>query len=67
MHTLNIEKDITAPCKDESIEIELIHRQSALIAMSNKNPLSTSACLTASDIVDQPIVGHPKHARPILH
>ena len=58
---------VRTPCKDESIESELLHSQSVLIAMSSKNPLSTSVCLTASDIVEQPIVGYPKHARPILH
>ena len=37
------------------------------MVLSESNPLSKAAALSASDITDQPIVGYPKHARPILH
>ncbi len=38
-----------------------------MVALAETNPLSRATSLSASDIVDQPIVGYPKHARPILH
>lgn len=53
--------------EDEFITSELLHRQPVVVVLANTNPLSGSASLSASDIADQPIVGYPKHARPILH
>ena len=42
-------------------------RPADVVVMAKTNPLAGSASLSASDIVNQPIVGYPKHARPILH
>ena len=52
---------------DEYIKSELLHRQPIVVVLSDKNPLSNSASLSTTDIIDQPIVGYPRHARPILH
>lgn len=53
--------------KDEFITSELLYRQPIVVAVADTNPLSGSASLSTSDIAEQPIVGWPKHARPILH
>jgi DNA-binding transcriptional LysR family regulator len=58
---------VRTPQEDEFISSELIHRQAIVVALADTNPLAGSASLSASDIADQPIVGYPKHARPILH
>ena len=58
---------VRTPQEDEFITSELLHRQPVLVVLADTNPLSGSASLSASDIADQPIVGYPKHARPILH
>ena len=52
---------------DDFITGELLHRQPIVVVLAASNPLSCAASLCISDIVDQPIVGYPKHARPILH
>ena len=52
---------------DEYIKSELLHRQPIVVVLSDKNPLSNSTSLSTTDIIDQPIVGYPRHARPILH
>ena len=52
---------------DEFITSELLHRQPIVVVLAKTNPLSTYASLSADDIAEQPIVGYPKHARPILH
>ena len=59
---------VRTPQEDEFITSELLaspacRRWSLLI----QTLFQRSASLSASDIVDQPIVGYPKHARPILH
>ena len=53
--------------EDEYIKSELLHRQPIVVVLSDKNPLSNSTSLSTTDIIDQPIVGYPRHARPILH
>ena len=58
---------VRTPQQDDFITSELLHRQPVLVFLADTNPLSSSASLSASDIADQPIVGYPKHARPILH
>lgn len=58
---------VRTPQEDDFITSELLHRQSVVVVLADTNPLSASAYLSASDIADQPIVGYPKHARPILH
>jgi DNA-binding transcriptional LysR family regulator len=58
---------VRTPQKDDFITSELLHRQPVLVVLADTNPLSSSASLSASDIANQPIVGYPKHARPILH
>lgn len=58
---------VRTPLDDEFITSELLHRQPIVVVLANANPLSGAASLSTSDIVDQPIVGYPKHARPILH
>ncbi|XXK32595.1 LysR family transcriptional regulator [Rhodobacteraceae bacterium nBUS_24] len=58
---------VRTPQQDDFITSELLHRQPVLVVLAYTNPLSGSASLSASDIANQPIVGYPKHARPILH
>ncbi len=58
---------VRTPQEDDFITGELLHRQPVVVVLADSNPLSDSATLSASDIADQPIVGYPKHARPILH
>ena len=58
---------VRTPQEDEFITSELLHRQPILVVLADSNPLSSSRFLSTSDIADQPIVGYPKHARPILH
>ena len=58
---------VRTPQQDDFITSELLHRQPVLVVLADTNPLSGSAFLSASDIANQPIVGYPKHARPILH
>ena len=58
---------VRTPQQDDFITSELLQRQSVLVVLADTNPLSGSAFLSASDIANQPIVGYPKHARPILH
>ena len=53
--------------EDEFITSELLHSQPIVVVLADFNPLSSSKSLSTSDIADQPIVGYPKHARPILH
>jgi DNA-binding transcriptional LysR family regulator len=53
--------------EDKFITSTLLHRQPIVVALAHTNTLSRSASLSTSDIADQPIVGYPKHARPILH
>ena len=58
---------VRTPQEDDFVTSELLHRQPVLVALAASNSLSNSESLSASDIVEQPIVGYPKHARPILH
>lgn len=58
---------VRTPHEDDFITSELLHRQPVVVVLADTNPLSGFASLSASDITDQPIVGYPKHARPILH
>jgi len=53
--------------EDEFITSELLHRQPIVVVIADTNPLSRSPSLSISDIAEQPIIGYPKHARPILH
>ncbi|MFK7902489.1 MAG: LysR family transcriptional regulator [Nitratireductor sp.] len=58
---------VRKPCNDKFITSVQLNSQRVMIAMSSNDPLASAPCLSASDIIDQPIVGYPKHARPILH
>ena len=58
---------VRTPQKDEFITSELLHRQPIVVVLADTNPLSGAASLSTADIAEQPIVGWPKHARPILH
>ena len=58
---------VRTPQEDEFITSELLYRQPIVVVLADSNPLSNSNFLSAADIIDQPIEGYPKHARPILH
>ena len=58
---------VRTPQEDEFMTSELLYRQPIVVVLADSNPLSNSKSLSTADILDQPIVGYPKHARPILH
>ena len=58
---------VRTPQEDEFMTSELLYRQPIVVVLADSNPLSNSNSLSTADIVDQPIVGYPKRARPILH
>ncbi|WP_142847056.1 LysR family transcriptional regulator [Telmatospirillum sp. J64-1] len=58
---------IRSPCADDFIASEFLYRQPVVVVLAETNPLAKAASLSVSDILDQPVVGYPKHARPILH
>lgn len=58
---------VRTPQEDDFVTSEFLHRQPVVVALADTNPLSGSASLSPSEISNQPIVGYPKHARPILH
>ncbi|PSL20374.1 LysR family transcriptional regulator [Shimia abyssi] len=58
---------VRTPLEENFITSKLLHSQPVVVVLADTNPLSGSASLSASEIANQPIVGYPKHARPILH
>ncbi|MEH6497087.1 MAG: LysR family transcriptional regulator [Pseudomonas marincola] len=52
---------------DDFISSELLYQQDVMVVVSDQNPLSKAKTLKPFDLVDEDIVGYPKHARPILH
>lgn len=58
---------VRRPCDDEFIVSELLQRQPIFVVLSSNHPLAMLESLEVSDIMTEPIVGYPKHARPILH
>jgi DNA-binding transcriptional LysR family regulator len=58
---------LRTPQEEDFIASELLYRQPVVVALAESNILSASTTLSASDIAEQPIVGYPKHARPVLH
>lgn len=58
---------LRAPNEDDFVTCELLYSQDIVVVMSKSNPLSQRENLSVLDIVDEQIVGYPKHARPILH
>ncbi len=55
------------PSREDHITSTLLHRQTVDVVVATSNPLSRRKHLTVADILEEPIVGYPKHARPILH
>ena len=58
---------LRTPQEEDFIASELLYRQPVVVALAESNILSAATTLSASDIAEQPIVGYPKHARPVLH
>ncbi len=58
---------IRSPIEDDFITSERLRRQPAVVVLAENHPLAAMERLEPKDIVDQDIVGYPKHARPILH
>ncbi len=58
---------VRKPPEDDFITADLLWQQPAVVVVSALNPLSKRDVLTVEDIKDQPIIGFPKRARPILH
>lgn len=58
---------IRTPLQDDVITSKLLYSQPVVVVLSRTNPLSVAKSLSAADIASEPIVGYPKHARPVLH
>ena len=58
---------LRTPQVEDFIASELLYRQPVVVALAESNILSAATTLSASDIAEQPIVGYPKRARPVLH
>jgi len=58
---------LRTPQEEDFIASELLYRQPVVVALAESNILAAATTLSASDIAEQPIVGYPKHARPVLH
>jgi len=58
---------IRSPTDDPFLRWELLYAQPIVVVVANSNPLAKAESLNAKDILHEPIVGYPKHARPILH
>lgn len=58
---------LRTPQEEDFIASELLYRQPVVVALAESNILSAATTLSASDIAEQPIVGYPKRARPVLH
>ncbi|WP_370216445.1 LysR family transcriptional regulator [Thalassolituus sp.] len=58
---------LRTPQEEDFIASELLYRQPVVVALAESNMLAAATTLSASDIAEQPIVGYPKHARPVLH
>ncbi len=52
---------------EEFLQADLLYQQGAVVVLPSASKLAGRAMLSAADIRDQPIIGFPKHARPILH
>lgn len=58
---------LRTPQEEDFIASELLYRQPVVVALAESNMLAAATTLSASDIAEQPIVGYPKRARPVLH
>ena len=58
---------LRTPQEEDFIASELLYRQPVVVALAESNILAAATTLSASDIAEQPIVGYPKRARPVLH
>lgn len=58
---------VRQPPEEEFLKADLLYRQGAVVVLPSASELAGRASLSAADIRDHPIIGFPKHARPILH
>ncbi|MBW4710830.1 LysR family transcriptional regulator [Roseobacter sp. YSTF-M11] len=58
---------IRTPSPEGFVTSQLLYRQNVVVVTSKTHPLAEKTSLSAVDLLDQPIVGYPKRARPILH
>ena len=58
---------IRSPTDDPFLKWSMLYRQPISVVVANSNPLAKANNILAKDILHEPIVGYPKHARPILH
>ena len=55
------------PSNDDFVQSDFLYSESVYLVTSLQNPLAEREVLTPEDIVNEKIIGYPKHARPILH
>ena len=58
---------IRTPSPDDFVTSQLLYTQSVVVVTSEAHPLAKKETLGPADLLDEPIVGYPKRARPILH
>ncbi|MEP4768927.1 MAG: LysR family substrate-binding domain-containing protein [Roseibium sp.] len=58
---------VRRPPKDEFLKADLLYQQDAVVVLPSASELAGRVSFSAADIRDHPIIGFPKHARPILH
>ncbi|WP_299138386.1 LysR family transcriptional regulator [uncultured Tateyamaria sp.] len=58
---------IRTPSQEDFVTSRLLYSQNVVVVTSENHPLATRHHLGPADLLDEPIVGYPKHARPILH
>ena len=55
------------PSNDDFVQSEFLFSEPVYLVTSLQNPLAERESLTPKDIVNEKIIGFPKHSRPILH
>ena len=58
---------IRSPSPEDFVTSQLLYRQNAVVVTANTHWLASKDQLGPVDLLGEPIVGYPKHARPILH
>lgn len=58
---------IRTPSPEGFVTSKLLYRQNVVVVTSETHPLADKETLCPVDLLDEPIVGYPKRARPILH
>ena len=58
---------IRSPSPEDFVTSQLLYRQKAVVVTAKSHRLASRDQLGPADLLNEPIVGYPKRARPILH